>query len=85
MERSASAEEAVDVIADLLDKFGQGGPCSDILDKYFYHNSFLIVDAKEAWVLESAGKLWVAEKVTSKTAKQTKTFFFVATFLPKAV
>ena len=84
MERSASAEEAVDVITDLLDKFGQGGPCSDILDKYFYHNSFLIVDAKEAWVLESAGKLWVAEKVTSKTSKRKKTEFLCNFFL-KAV
>ena len=65
MERGKTAFEALQVITELLEKFGQGGPCSDIMPEHTYHNSFLIADPKEAWVLETARTLWVAEKVTS--------------------
>ena len=66
MERSATADEALEVITDLLEQFGQGGPCSDTKEDFFYHNSFLVADSKEAWILETAGRLWAAEKITSK-------------------
>ncbi|XP_014366385.2 secernin-2 [Papilio machaon] len=65
LERGNSAEGALNVITNLLEKHGQGGPCSEFDDSHFYHNSFLIADAKEAWVLETSGKLWAAEKITS--------------------
>lgn len=55
----------MDVITSLLEKYGQGGPCSEHDDSHFYHNSFLIADPKEAWVLETSGKLWAAEKIES--------------------
>ncbi|XP_045784261.1 secernin-3 isoform X2 [Maniola jurtina] len=65
LERGNTAEEALDIITSLLEKYGQGGPCSEHDDSHFYHNSFLIADCKEAWVLETSGKLWAAEKITT--------------------
>ncbi|KAL4717472.1 hypothetical protein ACJJTC_000621 [Scirpophaga incertulas] len=63
LERGNSAENALNIITTLLEKYGQGGPCSERDDSLFYHNSFLIADTKEAWVLETSGKLWAAERV----------------------
>ena len=61
LERAATADEALDVIVDLLDTYGQSGNSG--LHPLYYHNSFLIADRKAAWVLETAGKHWAAEKV----------------------
>ncbi|XP_032527207.2 secernin-3 [Danaus plexippus] len=65
LERGNTAEKALDVITSLLEKYGQGGPCSEYDDSHFYHNSFLIADYKEAWVLETSGKMWAAERIDS--------------------
>uniref|UniRef100_A0AAZ3QQS7 Secernin-2 n=1 Tax=Oncorhynchus tshawytscha TaxID=74940 RepID=A0AAZ3QQS7_ONCTS len=62
--RADSAWGAVSVITGLLEQHGQGGPCREDPAPFSYHNSFLLVDRNEAWVLETAGKLWVAQKVT---------------------
>lgn len=65
LERSASAKEALDIITFLLEAHGQGGPCSDSDPSFTYHNSFLIADRTEAWVLETAGRMWAAQHITS--------------------
>uniref|UniRef100_T1IYU3 Secernin-2 n=1 Tax=Strigamia maritima TaxID=126957 RepID=T1IYU3_STRMM len=65
LERASSARDALDIIADLLTTYGQGGPCSDTMPSFTYHNSFLIVDRKEAWVMETAENLWAAQQITS--------------------
>lgn len=62
LERSKTAEEALHCIIKLLEEYGQGGNCS-ATGKMYYHNSFIIADPREAWVLETAGRFWVAEKV----------------------
>ncbi|RXG67596.1 Secernin-2 [Armadillidium vulgare] len=65
LERGKTASDALDIITGLLEAHGQGGPCSDSDPGFSYHNSFLIVDSSEAWVLETAGSLWAAEKITA--------------------
>ncbi|XP_042216699.1 secernin-3-like isoform X2 [Homarus americanus] len=65
LERSSTAEMAVEVITSLLEEHGQGGPCSDAEPNLLYHNSFLIADHQEAWILETADKHWAAEQVKS--------------------
>ncbi|KFD54027.1 hypothetical protein M513_05046 [Trichuris suis] len=62
LERSATAYDCVKIIGELLEKYGQGGPCSEDVEMS-YHNSFLIADRKEAWIMETADCVWVAAKV----------------------
>ena len=62
LERSKTADEALNVITILLEEYGQSGNCG-FAHPMYYHNSFLICDKTDAWVLETAGKEWAAEKV----------------------
>ncbi|MCJ7734086.1 MAG: C69 family dipeptidase, partial [Anaerolineales bacterium] len=62
LERAATAAEAVDVIVELLEEYGQGGNC--VQEGHLYnHNSFLMADARESWVLETVNKHWAARRV----------------------
>lgn len=63
LERGDTAERALDIIIELIEEYGQGGSCGYTDKKLRYHNSFIIADPKEAWVLETADKYWIAEKI----------------------
>ena len=67
LERSENARQALDTITELISKYGQGGNCG-YTSKLFYHNSFMIADKSEAWVLETAGNFWAAKKVSQFAA-----------------
>ena len=62
LERAVTPRDAAQVIIDLLEHFGQGGNCA-YGDGLFYHNSFIMANADDAWVLETVDKKWVAKQV----------------------
>ncbi|MHA2430031.1 MAG: C69 family dipeptidase [Promethearchaeota archaeon] len=59
LERGKSAKEALNIIINLLEVYGQGGEHS--LTGYNHHNSFIIADPQEAFLLETAGEWWIVE------------------------
>lgn len=65
LERASSAGDAVAVICELLEQYGQGGGCGHENRAFTYHNSFIVADASGGYVLETAGKLWAVEKLDS--------------------
>ena len=65
LERGKTAKQALKVITSLLEKYGQFGSGVPTLGvDGAYNNSFIIADPNEAWVLETAGKKWIAKKFT---------------------
>jgi secernin len=68
LERSDSAQAALETIVRLLADHGQGGPCGYTDKSLSYHNSYLIADPREAWVLETAGQMWAAARVYGRYA-----------------
>jgi secernin len=62
LERAATPREAVQVVIDLLEQFGQGGNCT-FGEELYYHNSFIMANAQDAWVLETVDKQWAARQI----------------------
>lgn len=57
------------MITGLLELHGQGGQCREAPEApepFSYHSTFLLADRQEAWVLETAGRLWAAQQVTGE-------------------
>ena len=65
LERAATAREAISVITFLLERYGQKANASALTERT-YENTFIMTDEKECWVLETAGRQWVAQQVHAK-------------------
>ncbi|MBU0465192.1 MAG: C69 family dipeptidase [Proteobacteria bacterium] len=63
LERASTAQQGIQVITGLLADRGQGGACGYADKNLFYHNSYILADKEEAWVLETSGPLWAALKI----------------------
>ena len=61
LERGRDAREALEVIASLIETHGQGGAAL-APGAAGYHNSFLVADPEDAWVLETSGRRWAARR-----------------------
>src|SRR3984957_8388632 len=67
LERARSAEEALDILVDLLTTHGQGG-IADAAHKSAYDSSFLIADPGQAFVLDTSGTDFAAAPFPRGTA-----------------
>ncbi len=63
LERSETADRALEVAIQLLSDHGQGGICGYRNRKMVYHNSYIIADPDRAWILETAGPMWAAARI----------------------
>lgn len=76
LERAASARDAVHVMTDLLELYGQGGTGHDVAlvgHERPYWSSFLVADPADAWILETSGREWEALQVTDVAAISNRT------------
>jgi secernin len=62
LERGRTAEQAIEVMTQLIERHGQGG--SGYFDtEWPYHNSFLVADGATAFVLETSDRHWALRRV----------------------
>jgi hypothetical protein len=62
LERATTADDALDVITTLLERHGQGGSGEPGVDKPYF-SSFLLADARTAWIIETSARTWAARHV----------------------
>lgn len=63
LERCKSAKDGLFLITELLETYGQDACGGYENQSFFYHNSFIIADRKDGYVLETADRYWVAKKI----------------------
>jgi hypothetical protein len=76
LERSASADEAVDVITSMLAAHGQGGSGHDpalVPGGRPYWNAFVVADPEGAFVIDTSGDRWAVERVAATRAVSNRT------------
>ncbi len=62
LERARTCQEAIEVMTTLLEQYGQGGS-AELKGNSHFDSSFLMSDASEAYILETAGRNWAARKI----------------------
>ncbi len=67
LERGRTADLAVRIIGNLVERYGQGGSC-EASGFRTYHNSFIVADPVGAWIVETMGRRWVARRVRQRSA-----------------
>lgn len=63
LESCRTAEDALEQLIELTQRFMQGGAMGHRHRGFRYHSSFLIADPTTAWVFETAGIYWAAKRV----------------------
>jgi secernin len=75
LERATTSADAVEVIVELLEKYGQGGsghdPASGPARPYW--SSFLVADPATGFVLETSGREWAVQPVERSAAISNRT------------
>lgn len=69
LERGGTADEATEVMVELLERYGQwgSGVGGTAPEEGAYDNSYVIADATGGWILETAGRHWAARKISTGT------------------
>jgi secernin len=64
LERGRTAEQAVEIVVGLLERYGQWGPAVQGRNDPdgCYENAFVFGDHKEVWRLETSGRRWAARR-----------------------
>ena len=58
-----SADEALDLLIDLTERFPQGGRMGHRNQTFRYNSSFIVADPTCGWIFETAGQLWAAKRI----------------------
>jgi hypothetical protein len=72
LERAQTAAGAVTVIAEAIERHGQGGSGHEDADRPYW-SSFLLADASDAWVVETSGSMIATERVERTRAISNRT------------
>jgi dipeptidase len=67
LERGNSADAALSVMTEALERYGQGGVCDETTGESYF-SSFLICDPTSGCVLETSGRSWAARPVSGRAA-----------------
>ena len=75
LERGKTAKEALDILTNHVEKYGQGGRMCESEPDDSYDSGFIIADRTEAWLLETSDIHWAAKSVKGSILISTVCLF----------